>query len=99
MNSGNDVANPLVRREISDTELGKAFEGSALFSNRFYVTPTAHGFRIAFCEASPPVQTPHFRCAVIIGLDDALALKAVLEDQIEAMMRQIGQQSVVSATI
>jgi hypothetical protein len=63
--------------EISAAELPVAFSGSAVNSNKFYVTGLSNGMRIAFCEGVPdiPVQ---FRTAVMLAYPDAISLRDLL---------------------
>jgi hypothetical protein len=58
-----------------ETEI--SLEGPAPFANRFYVSVGAVA-RIAFAEQSGPGKQAHFRSAVSLSIQDAIALANVL---------------------
>jgi hypothetical protein len=65
--------------DIAKAEFKEAHSGPAVYSNRFYVTMTAHGVRIGFMEQSEPGAVPVFRNAVILSLEDGIALYKLLQ--------------------
>ena len=67
---------------LTPEQIGIAFQGPALGSNKFVATIGSIGVRLAFIEESP-TGVPHFRTAVAMHPDDAgelvLLLKGLLE--------------------
>lgn len=59
---------------VSDEEMAVAYSGPALATNKFYVSITSGGVRIAFAEVNPQVRLPAFRTAVMLPFPDALTL-------------------------
>lgn len=68
---------------ISELEKQVAFSGSAVFSNRFYVTLNSSGVRIAFTERSDHDANPVFRTAVLMSFQDSIELYKVLQNVLE----------------
>lgn len=77
-------------KSVSDIELDTAYEGAAVFTNKFYVSSGAAVVRIAFCEGQEPKVGPQFRTAVAMSAQDALALAAVIKE----LMAQAGMRVV-----
>jgi hypothetical protein len=87
-NGGGGEPPPMVSRSILPDEMDAVFAGPANLANKFYVVPTPHGFRISFCEVFGDPPRPAFRCAVVLGVEDAIALQAVLTDQLNLAFQQ-----------
>lgn len=64
-------------KAVSDDELAIAYSGPAVLANKFYVTLTPAGPRIAFTEVHGD-QKPQFRTAVVLPHPDAVALYELL---------------------
>ena len=62
---------PNTTKTVSDDEMAVAYSGAAVFSNKFYVTITPAGPRIAFTEVRPGTDMPLFRTAVVLPFPDA----------------------------
>ncbi len=67
---------------VNDVDLGVAYEGPAVYVNRFFVSmgPVA---RIAFAEQNSPGKPIFFRSAISISLQDAIALAHMLTDLVK----------------
>jgi len=74
---------------VSDAELEAVFQGPALASNRFFVTISPGGVRLAFMEEWKVGEPPMFRCAAMLSHQDAVLLKDLLVRQ----LRQIEEKS------
>ncbi len=74
------MSDPKQRVAVSETELDIANSGPALLSNRFYVTVAPFGVRIAFTEQSNPQKPPAFRTAVVMSIQDGIALYKLMQD-------------------
>ena len=72
-----DKKKPAVR-DVPKEELHIAYEGPAVFVNKFYVTGLGANVRIAFAENSKDLP-PIFRTAVIMSTADVIRLRRVLE--------------------
>ena len=64
---------------LDPQELKSAYSGSAILSNKFYVT-VGPVVRITFSEGHSSEAMPVFRTAVALSIQDAIALKNVLQD-------------------
>ncbi len=65
-------------RGLSEQELELAYSGPAMAANRLFVTITPSGVRITFAEQTGPGKPAHFRTAVIMSIQDGIALRDVL---------------------
>lgn len=81
------------KSRISDEEMLTVFSGPALASNKVYITITAGGVRLTFCEQSGKAVPPKFRTAVLLGFPDALALRDLLVRQLEHVKVIIEEKS------
>lgn len=68
---------------VSEQEMQIAYSGPALATNKFYVSFTPGGVRIAFTEINPQVPLPSFRTAVMLPLEDAMSLASVLKQMMD----------------
>lgn len=73
--------------KVSPEEMRTAFSGSAVLSNKFYVSITESGVRIAFCEDHPFVGSAQFRTAVLLPFGDAIALSELISSLIAENVR------------
>ena len=85
---------PESNQETNEEEVAIAFSGPALLANRFYVTLTQGGLRIAFAERSA-TGAPVFRTAVGLAFPDAVALYKVLGEGLK--QREAALKAVASA--
>jgi hypothetical protein len=78
-------------KPVTGAELEIAFSGSAIASNRFFITvgPTV---RIAFCEQLGEEVGPKFRTAVSLPIQDAIALVEVLQKLLAPIEAKITQE-------
>jgi hypothetical protein len=74
---------------VSDGDLQAAFGGPAFASNRFFVTISSGGTRIAFTEQWKDGQPPLFRCAAILSFEDGIRLKNLLSKMLKPIEDQI----------
>jgi hypothetical protein len=72
---------------IAEREI--AGSGPALLANRFFVTLTPSGARLAFTERGTPEGQLHFRNAVILSYQDAISLYQLLRDMLKPVEDQI----------
>lgn len=63
----------------SDEDAQIAFAGPAYFTNRFYVTLSNGGVRIAFAEQGGIEGVYHFRTAAAMSYQDAILLYKLLQ--------------------
>ena len=77
------IPQPLPPTQANPEELKVISNGPAILSNRVFSTLTSHGLRLTFCEQDIATGLPVFRAAVVLGVDDAIALGQLLTDQIE----------------
>lgn len=63
-------------KSISQQEFEVCFEGPAVLSNRFLTSVIGNDVRITFCEQG--ARHTHFRAAVVIQKDGAVALANLL---------------------
>ena len=66
-------------RGITPEEMKVAYYGAATLSNRFYIT-VGPVVRITFAEAHSEEETPIFRMAAALSIQDAIALSKALQD-------------------
>lgn len=86
--SKNAASEEKLSRPVSEAEMRIAFEGSAIATNRTFITLGPGGVRIAFAEqqgASPPV----FRSAVMLAYQDAISFKDVLTNLLKDVEEKI----------
>ena len=65
-------------KPVSEQELEVAYAGPALAANRFYVTVGPSWVRIAFAEQCGSDKASHFRTAVILSVQDGVALRDLI---------------------
>ncbi len=73
---------PLDVQQVSSLEMEIAQSGPAIYSNRFFITISNAGTRIAFAEAGPDMP-PVFRSAVLLSHADTYALAGLLKDLLD----------------
>lgn len=61
-------------KQASEEELAVAFGGPALLANKFFISITGSGVRLAFAEQNGNLVPPQFRTAVVLPFEDAYAL-------------------------
>lgn len=74
-----------VENDVSFTldDASAAFEGPAVLSNRFFVSVSDAGVRIAFCEKWGQENPTLFRTAVTMGYADAIDLHKLLKKMLQ----------------
>ena len=83
-------------RPLSEAEVDMAYSGPAVLSNKFYVSVSGMGARIAFAEESEG-RPAVFRTAVFLSLPDAVSLSKVLKELIKEIDGPISEE--ISALI
>ena len=69
---------PTFVSNITDEDLVASFSGPAVLSNKIVLTKTPSGVRLAFLEMQVGKMPPSFRAGVILGYENAIALKDLL---------------------
>lgn len=64
---------------VPPDEMDATYGVTAIYSNRFVVSTTALGLRIAFGEQYDEEHPPHYRTAIFLAPRDAVELLNVLE--------------------
>jgi len=72
-----------VGKPIPEEEMRTIFSGPAVASNKIYITISAAGVRLTFCEQQGKVVPPVFRTAVLLSFPDAFALRDLLAKHLE----------------
>ncbi|MFN0191076.1 MAG: hypothetical protein ACKVP5_03745 [Aestuariivirga sp.] len=75
-------------------ELEAAYAGAAPLTNRFVVTMSAAGVRIAFLEEDGTGGPLHFRTASLLSFADAIALKNLLGTMLAQVEEQLAKVQV-----
>ncbi len=75
---------------LSVEEMKIAYSGQAILSNKFYVT-VGSVVRITFAEVHFLEESPIFRTAVALSIQDAISLKNVLQDLLKEPEDQIAK--------
>jgi hypothetical protein len=73
-----DIGMETPRKTASEKEAEISLEGPAPFANRFYISIGVVA-RFAFAEQSGPEKDPHFRNAVSLSIQDAIAFANLLK--------------------
>ena len=76
---------------VSQDELKLAFAAPAVFSNKIYVTVNPLGVRLTFCELREDVDFLAPRAGVYLPLSDAMALRDLLNAQLENIKLEMVQ--------
>ena len=76
------------KRDVTNEEMGIAFEGPAIFTNRVFITIGSGGVRIAFTEDRQDALAA-FRSAVILPIQSAISLKNILGELLKEHEEQI----------
>lgn len=71
------------RKGLSKNELEISFSGPALATNRFFVSISPAGMRVAFAEQHSADMEPKFRTAIIMSIQDALAMRDLLNNMLK----------------
>ncbi|MBW3098075.1 hypothetical protein [Pseudohoeflea coraliihabitans] len=79
-------------RQVSQEELEIAYQGPAVFSNKFFLSITHSGLRVAFAEQNGEALPAQFRTAVVLPYQDALQLSKLLQKAIDDNVQLIPQQ-------
>jgi len=82
---------------VNDADLGVAYEGAAVYANRFFVSigPVA---RIAFAEQNGPDKKVFFRTAVSLSMQDAVALAHILADLVKPFESRLDEALAAART-
>ena len=83
-------------RPLTNEELATAYDGPAVAANRALIAMTAGGVRIAFVEEGKNVA-PKFRAAIILPVQDAIALKNVLGTLLADIEKQLEEKIATAA--
>ena len=86
MSADPNATNPV---PVSSDELTMAFTGPAFLVNKMYLTMTPATGRIAFMEVPPGMQTPVFRTAVVMTVNDLLELRDLLNRMLEGKVQHL----------
>ncbi|MEP0708649.1 MAG: hypothetical protein ABJL17_08975 [Parvibaculum sp.] len=76
---------------VTAGELTVAYSGPSFASNKFYVSMTPEGVRIAFTEVHPNIPGPQFRTAVMLSYNDGVSLMLLLRDMFEQNAGRISE--------
>jgi len=74
---------------VAQSDIDASFAGPAILANRFFVTFTNAGMRIAFTEQSSPTAPAAFRTAAVMSMQDGIALKNLLTDLLAPVEKQM----------
>ena len=81
MSEENDsTVDPRYGRHLTPEEVGPSFTAPSYFANKFVIQPLDVITRIAFGEQAPNMDVAHYRFAVTLSNQDAVALYRVLKD-------------------
>lgn len=89
-----------VRATTNEDELRASFSGAAVNSNRFFSSMVSAGLRIAFMEQHGKAVTPVFRTAVLLSVQDAIALRNLLIRQlkdVEPLVKKAEEEAAAEA--
>jgi hypothetical protein len=84
MAEGKDQATEGVGTNVTQQELRTAFDDPAVYSNKMLATNVSAGVRIAFMEQLGELVPAQVRAAVLLSFPDAIALRDLLNRQLEA---------------
>lgn len=70
---------------LTDDQMDVTYGATAIYSNRFVVSTTTSGLRIAFGEQYSEAYPPHYRTAVFLAPHDAVELLNVLENMLSGV--------------
>lgn len=74
--------------DVLDSEIRVAYDGPAIYTNRFFGTLGPGGFRLSFAEQRSG-GAPRFRAAVQMSPQDAIELRNLLVRMLEDIDRKI----------
>lgn len=74
---------------VHSSEIRAAFEGPAVYADRFIVTTNQAGLRIGFMETDNRGSPAHFRTAVILSYPDAIELSKLIRSLLTDIEKQI----------
>lgn len=77
---------------LTDDQMDATYGVTAIYSNRFVVSTTASGLRIAFGEQYNEEYRPHYRTAVFLAPYDAVELLTVLENMLSTVREKMQQE-------
>ena len=69
---------------VSEQDINVAYEGAALYANRFFVS-MGPVIRLAFAEQNAPNEKLFFRGAIAISPQDAISLARLLNDIVKPL--------------
>lgn len=75
---------------VSEQDVTIAYEGGALYANRFFVS-MGPVIRIAFAEQNGPNEKVFFRSAVAISPQDAISLARLLNDLVKPLEARLDE--------
>lgn len=87
---------PNTQRPLTKEEFNISNSGPAILTNRFYIAYGAWGVRIAFAEQQAEDATAVFRTAVVMSVQDGIALYKTLQQLLkepEAELQKIAAES------
>ena len=79
--------------ELSQADINSAFDGPAISANRSLIVLGPSGVRIAFVEQFSPEMGSAYRTAVLLSIQDAVALKNALQNLLKDVEAQIAAQA------
>lgn len=82
----NDSTDAASLKDKESEEHSASYTVPAPYVNRFWASLTQSGMRISFAEV-PPSGQAHFRSAVLLAYDDALALSTLINEMIKTHVK------------
>jgi len=73
---------------VREAETEMAFSGHAVTANRFYVHMSPSWVRLTFAEQGSVNQTPVFRTAAALSIDDMISLNNLLTQMLAEVVEQ-----------
>src|SRR5690554_4414614 len=82
---------------VEPNDMEATYDVTASYSNRFVVSTTVAGLRIAFGEQYGEEFPPHFRTAIFLAPHDAIELLNVLEGMLSTAREKMREEEENSA--
>lgn len=76
---------------LGDADLRASFAGEAVHANKVFLSKTSGGVRLAFMEVWGEIVSPQFRTAVFLSYPDAVALRDLLNVQLDDVAKEIAR--------
>lgn len=83
------------KEDVSAEEMALSYSGPAIVSNKFYIAVGPTGVRVTFAEGQNGAF--HFRSAIMLSFQDAIALKDILGELLIPIEAQIASAGVAEA--